>query len=206
MVGESVYLMGKFWGKKIMPSFSKKDQRDAGNFLTRKFNDLTTIKGKRNATTKPEIGKLYTYQYKAKWDKLLPTWDRQPLMMCVNLYNDGFLGLNFHYLKITDRYRLLSALMEVATPLSIQALQQFKRDGFLPDLENQLSGNPDDTDKRLILTWQIVKSVASSKYYKPTVKRYLYSQLQTPLSMIPSREWKLVLPLPTHRWVRGKPY
>lgn len=195
-----------YWGRKIMPTIRKADVRNAKKWLGKKFKDITTVKGKKNATLNPEIGRMYAYQYKAKWDAILPTWDRQPLMIVVNKYPDGFLGLNFHYIKITDRYRLLSALNQVATPLSIKSLQMMKKRGFLGDLENQLSGDENDVDKRLILTWNIVKQVAQSRHYKPTVKRYLYKQLQTPMSLIPSREWKIMLPLPTQRWVRGKPY
>lgn len=195
-----------FWNRKIMPTVTGSGVRKAKKWFKKKFDDITTVKGKRNAVTKPEIGKMYAYVYDAKWKAILPVWDRQPLVIPVNLYNDGFLGLNFHYLPVTQRYRLLSALNTVATPLTIQTLQMMKKQGFISDLESQLSGDIDDTEKRLILTWEIVKRVANAKHYKPTVHRYLYSHLRTQLSFVPSREWKIMLPLPTAKWVGKRPY
>lgn len=199
--------MGKFWGKKIIPKITGGDQRKAGNWFSKKWKDLTSVKGKRKAISKPEIGKMYLAGYNAKWDKILPTWDRQPIILPFNtMFSDRFYSLNFHYLPITQRYRLLSALNTLASPLSIDTLQMMKQGGFMGDLSGQLSGNLDDTEKRMILTWQLIKRVAESRHYKATVHCYLYNQFTTAFSYIPANEWKIAIALPVARWVRGKPY
>lgn len=199
--------MAKFWGKKIMPKITGGDQRKAGNWFKKKWQDLTTVKGKRNATQRPEVGKMYLAGYDAKWKAILPVWDRQPIILPFNtMLPDRFYSLNFHYLPLIQRYRLLSALNTLASPLSIDTLQMMKRGGFMDDLSGQLTGDVDDTEKRMILTWQLIKRVAESRHYKATVHCYLYKQFLTQFSYIPPREWKVAIALPTAKWVGGKPY
>ena len=61
--------------------------------------------GKRNTT--PFYGKLDMFFYYPKLKSTLPYYDRFPLVLPMQGYGDGFLGINLHYLPIPLRIRLL---------------------------------------------------------------------------------------------------
>ena len=65
--------------------------------------------GKRN--NKPFYGKLNMFFYDPKWKKKLPYYDTFPLVLPIERYPDGFLGINLHYLPIPLRIRLLDRLV-----------------------------------------------------------------------------------------------
>ena len=62
----------------------------------------------------PAFGKLNMFFYDPKMKKKLPYYDRFPLILPIEKYNDGFLGINFHYLSMPIRVRLLDRLMNFA--------------------------------------------------------------------------------------------
>jgi len=55
-------------------------------------------------------GKMAAYFYDPKTKKKLPYYDKFPLIMCVKMYSNGFLGLNFHYLPPLLRAKLMDAI------------------------------------------------------------------------------------------------
>jgi len=66
--------------------------------------------GKRNS--RPFYGKLNMFFYDPKHKKTLPYYDTFPLVLPLETYDDGFLGLNLHYLPIPLRIRLLDGLVD----------------------------------------------------------------------------------------------
>ena len=66
--------------------------------------------GKRN--NKPFYGKLNMFFYSPKHAKTLPYYDTFPLVLPLEKYSDGFLGINMHYLPIPLRIRLLDKLVD----------------------------------------------------------------------------------------------
>ena len=64
--------------------------------------------GKRSRT--PFYGRLNMFFYDPKLKAKLPYYDRFPLVLPLERYSDGFLGINFHYLPIPLRMRLLETL------------------------------------------------------------------------------------------------
>ena len=61
------------------------------------------------------IGRMYFYFYNPKWKDSLPYYDRFPLVIPIERYQDGFLGLNLHYIHPKQRIILLDKLSEVAS-------------------------------------------------------------------------------------------
>ena len=53
--------------------------------------------------------KMYMFKYDPKSKAKLPYYDTFPLIMPLEVYKDGFLGINFHYLPPKIRKRLLEA-------------------------------------------------------------------------------------------------
>ena len=59
-------------------------------------------------------GKLFCFYYDPKGKDDLPYYDRFPLILVLEKYNDGFLGLNLHYLPIRYRVAFLDKLLQYA--------------------------------------------------------------------------------------------
>ena len=57
-------------------------------------------------------GILNMFLYDPKVKNKLPYYDRFPLILPNRKYSDGFLGINFHYLSMPMRMRLLDRLMD----------------------------------------------------------------------------------------------
>lgn len=152
-----------------------RNARRSQNWLKNKIN-----KGdfdKKMLRTKPLIGRMYMYVYSPKYKATLPYWDRNPLVIVINKYPGGYLGLNLHYLAPKTRLILLNKLMSFATSKKL-------------------------TDKtRFRMTYDMLNGVSRYKEFKPTIHRYLYSHLKTKLALIPASEWKIVIFLPTARFV-----
>ena len=64
--------------------------------------------GKRTST--PNFGLLNMFVYDPKLKDKLPYYDTFPLVLPIEKYNNGFLGINLHYLSIPMRIRLLDRL------------------------------------------------------------------------------------------------
>jgi hypothetical protein len=60
--------------------------------------------------TAPEYNKLYFFRYDPKLKAILKYYDTFPLVMPIQSASGGFLGINFHYLPIALRMRLLETL------------------------------------------------------------------------------------------------
>ena len=66
--------------------------------------------GKRS--NKPFYGRMNMFFYDTKYKKTLPYYDTFPLVLPLEFYSDGFLGINFHYLPIPLRIKLLDGLVD----------------------------------------------------------------------------------------------
>ena len=66
--------------------------------------------GKRDS--RPFYGRLNMFIYDPKFKKKLPYYDTFPLVLPLEKYSDGFLGINLHYMPIPLRIRLLDRLVD----------------------------------------------------------------------------------------------
>jgi hypothetical protein len=126
------------------------------------------------------IGRMYSFFYDAKGKATLPYWDRYPLIFPIEIYGDGFLGINLHYLPPLLRARLMDSLYSL------------------------VNNNKGDETTRLIASYKILKGSSRFKLFEPCVKRYLNSQVRSKFMYISPKEWDMALMLPTERFV-GSP-
>ena len=90
----------------------------ADDWFKDSVEDLASNKPKVNPnkvfmkSSMPMIGGMYLYLYDPKYKAVLPFYDMYPLTLPVEMYLDGFLGINLHYLPPMARVRLLNSLIE----------------------------------------------------------------------------------------------
>jgi len=113
----------------------------------------------------------------AKGRKTLPYYDRLPLIFPFKMVKGGFYGLNMHYLPLPLRAKLMDALYETTNNKAY-----------------------DETTK-LKINYQILSKAAKFEPFKPCVKRYLTSQVQSKFMYVYPSEWDIALFLPTERFV-----
>ena len=78
------------------------------------------------------------FVYGPKFKKKLPYYDSFPLVLPIESYSDGFLGLNFHYLPIPLRMRLLDKMLDADLQTSYNAIKGVKL--VKPTIHKYLSG------------------------------------------------------------------
>jgi len=122
------------------------------------------------------LGKMYFYSYDPKWKNDLPWYDTFPLVFPIEKYNNGFLGLNFHYLAPKDRAILMDQLKMYAN-----------------------NKKYDETTK-LKFTYNMLKGFTKIKRAKPTVHRYLTSKVKSKYVLVNADEWEVALFLPVERF------
>jgi len=165
--------------------------KDATVWLQDKINELkkasiaqipsTINREKFRQMSQFRLGMMYCFYYDPKTKADLPYWDRFPMVLVLERYNDGFLGLNLHYLPVKFRVAFLTKLMRFA----------------------QLT--PDNDIKRMRISYDILD--ASKKYaeFRPCLKRYLHSHIRSKMLMIQPNEWDVATMLPIQQFRGAKP-
>ena len=127
--------------------------------------------GKRN--NKPFYGKLNMFMYDPKHKKKLPYYDTFPLVLPLETYPDGFLGINMHYLPIPLRIKLLDRLVDFSNNTKF------------------------DESTKLIVDYSKLKKV---KLIKPTLHRYLAGQMKSQVRRIDADEFTIAVLLPVQKF------
>ena len=130
--------------------------------------------GKKAA--RPFYGNLNMFFYDPKFKNTLPYYDRFPLVLPIERYSDGFLGINLHYLPIPLRVRLLDELMDYSTDTNF------------------------DSKTKINTNYQQLKKV---KLIKPTLKRYLAGRVKTQFRRIDADEFTVAALLPVQRFKKA---
>lgn len=136
-----------------------------------------TITNSRDAANNPirsniRFGEMYFFYYDAKMKKELPYWDKFPLIFPVEPAPGGFYGLNFHYLPYPHRARFMDALYDLIESKTI-------------------------TEKtKMQLSYQLVKNVSNTPYYKTCLKHYLNTHVRSNFYYVSPQQWDIALFLP----------
>lgn len=157
--------------------------RDKALQLTSRNTNIPRLLQKQstqaNIVSRPTIGKLLMYQYDPKHKDTLPYYDKFPMIFPIEYYDDGWLGINLHYLPPVYRARLMDALWDT--------------------LNNQRF----DDGSKLRINYDILKSASKFKYFKPCIKRYLFNHVRSNLMEVDIAEWDYALFLPLARFQKA---
>ena len=127
--------------------------------------------GKR--TSVPTFGILNMFVYDPKLKDKLPYYDTFPLVLPIEEYSNGFLGINLHYLSMPMRLRLLDRLVDYS------------------------NNNKFDESTRLKVDYSKLKKV---DLIKPCLKRYLASNIRSKFRKVEADEFMIATLLPVQRF------
>jgi len=159
--------------------------RLARAWLQKKVKDLkpspaSLIRDRQRLKDKSFIGKMYFYYYDPKTKDSMPYYDRFPLVIPIEQYQDGFLGLNLHYIHPRQRIILLDKLSETA------------------------SNNKFDEKTKLKISYDYLKRASSAFEAMPCIKRYLYNHVTSRFLEISADEWDIAALLPMETFVNAQ--
>ena len=140
-------------------------------------NRSSVLNDPTRATGRAIIGKMFFFHYDAKLKATLPVWDKFPLVLPTEIYTDGFLGLNLHYLDPYSRLYLLDLLQDFITNTKYDDSTRFK------------------------LSYQVLNASKRYKMIEPCVKRYLFSHIRSSMVYIEPDSWETAIFLPTEKMV-----
>jgi len=135
------------------------------------LNDATRI------SPKAFIGKMYFFAYDAKLKDVLPVWDKFPLVIPMETYSDGFLGLNLHYLDPGSRLVLLDRLQDF------------------------INNDKYDDTTRFNLSYSLLSASRRYRMIEPCIKRYLFSHIMSSLIYIEPDNWETAIFLPVQKFI-----
>jgi len=135
------------------------------------MNDRNRLK------TTSMIGRMYFYFYDPKTKDSMPYYDRFPLVIPIERYNDGFLGLNLHY--IHPKHRMI----------------------LLDKLSDTMSNDTYDEKTKLKINYRYLAAASRIFEANPCIKRYLFTQIQSRFLEITADEWDIAAMLPLESFV-----
>jgi hypothetical protein len=137
------------------------------------------MRGKKGIVGDPVIGQLFCYFYDPKTKDKLPYYDLFPLVMPFAEKEDGWLGLNLHYLPYYLRARLLGLIR--ATMRSTKFSREAKAQ----------------------ITYQMIKTMSRFKIAQPAIKRYLTGHVKSRIVRVAPADWQQVIFLPMEEFVKS---
>ena len=163
----------------------EKRSREARNWLKAKIGALKPTKGdlmrdKQRLRERSFIGRMYFYFYAPKTKDSLPYYDKFPLVIPIERYPDGFLGLNLHYISPKKLILLLDKLSILLTDHNY------------------------DERTRLRISYDYLARASKMYQAKPCIKRYLFSHIQSRFLEITADEWDIAAMLPVESFVKAK--
>jgi len=146
--------------------------------IASKYNNPAKVFGSGigEEVNRPEVGSMYMYLYDPKTKDKLPYYDRFPLVLPYDDAKGGFYGLNLHYLPYTLRAQLLGALIETK--------------------DSKVIG----PDTQMRYNWDLLQRASRFPGVQPTVKRYLYSHIQSKIIKVNPEDWKAAIFLPIEQF------
>lgn len=141
------------------------------------------MKGRRDAKKSLQIGQFCLFRYDAKHKndaKILSYWDSYPLSIILDIKEDHFLSVNFHYMAPEFRYLIFYRLLEL------------------------IKGDKMDDKSKAAITYALIKSNAKFHWMQPCIKMHLFSQIRSKIIRINPVEMENAIFIPNiEMWNKG---
>ena len=162
----------KSTGKNSLSWFKNNVNKLLNNRNLRSIKRSDLMRDSDYLTNNLEMGKMYLFKYDPKYKRTLPYYDTYPLIIPIEKYNNGFLGLNLHYLPPKLRLALLEKLLELKNTKNMTERTKIRA------------------------TYALLSSSVKYKFMKPTIKRYLNTHIRSSFVRINPDDWKIAIFLP----------
>ena len=140
-------------------------------------NRSNVLNDAKRVSARAFVGKMYLYHYDPKLKDVLPVYDKFPLVIPMDIYSDGFLGLNLHYLDPYSRLALLDRLHDF------------------------INNDKYDDTTRFRLAYDLLSKSRRYQLIEPCIKRYLFSHIVSPLVYVEPDNWETAIFLPFEKMV-----
>jgi hypothetical protein len=164
----------KYTSAEMQKWLFKKAQETKDPNVARRIIAGNELRGRPTTRT----GRVYFFKYDPKGKYELPQYDKFPLCVPIEKYNDGFLGLNLHYLQQGNREKLLKTLLETRSDHTIN----------------------DQTIMRISYD-AITASTKLERLAGPAIHRYLFAHVRSKFIEVYPDEYDIALQLPIEQWV-----
>lgn len=154
--------------KKSISWYSEEIKRIKKN----RFNKQNFIKLSTERTKRLEIGKMYMFEYIAKHRDTLPVWDRYPLVLPFTTTENGFIGINLHYLPHRIRAWLLARLLK----------------------------HSNEKTNKVQISWQLLTRLSRANVAEFATHRYLINHITTPFRLVKIEDYSNAIMLPLAGW------
>lgn len=156
--------------------------REQASIVNKRDIDQSDIVNEREHIPKVNrinlIGRLFMFHYLPKTRNKLKYYDLFPIVFPIKILNDGFLGLNLHYL-----------------PLDMRA-------DFMDSLYMLINSSNMESDNTRLIKLNYEKLVSQRKFIGvyPSIRKYIHRRIRSRIAYIPPNEWELALFLPTQQF------
>jgi hypothetical protein len=140
-------------------------------------NRSNLLNDAKRISPKAFVGRMYFYHYDPKFKDILPVWDKFPLVIPMEMYDDGFLALNLHYLDPYTRLALLDRLHDF------------------------INNNKYDDTTRFRLSYALLSKSKRYNMIQPCIKRYLFTHIMSSLIYVEPNNWDTAIFLPFQKMV-----
>lgn len=166
--------MEKYTANELSDWLFEKAERARNPTIARK--EVMSMDQRGRSTTM--LGRLYFYKYSPIYGDKMSKFDKFPLCVPIERYNNGFLGVNLHYLPAASRAVLLEIMLGTKSEQTVT----------------------DDTIMRV--NYQRLKSVSRVfNLAQPCIHRYIFNQVRSKFIEIYPREFDRAIQLPVDDWV-----
>ena len=126
----------------------------------------------------PLVGRMFMYFYDPKYKKILPYYDRFPLIIMVKKAPGGFYGINLHYLPPVLRAKFFDKLLDYS------------------------NNNKYNKSTRFKMSYDLLNKTSKLSAFKPCYKKYLTKHIKSRISEISATEWEIAIFLPTEQFIK----
>ena len=124
-------------------------------------------------------GSMYLFNYLPKGRAKLKYYDTFPLVFILNFTDDGFLGLNLHYLPPSLRQR------------------------FFMLMRTKARGSMENKWTKMYINYQLLRKNRAFRFYRPCIRKYKTKYIGSRILHIFPKDWDLVIHLPIERFKKS---
>lgn len=141
--------------------------------------DPNLVLTNRRATVNLIPGQIYFYRYDPKHKATLPYYDTAPLVVLLDIREDGLLCFNLHYIPPLLRQKIIDFMLDTIT------------------------ANKWDHKTKARINYGMIKSMSELAICKPAIKSYLFSHMRSKIVRIQAENWKMIAYLRIDRFVKA---